>query len=1268
MKKAKSLITLISISFGAPLPGDEEFPIISADFKISVFAQDPLVRNPCAITFDQQGRLCVGMGPQYRSPTKDTPGDSVWILSDEDSDGEAESRKQFATGFNSIQGLAWKGQDLWVANAPDLTIVRDLNGDDIADEYTRVYTDLGNLEHGLHGLNFGPDGKLYMSKGNSKGLTEPPERVAPAPFRELWGIADSAHFEDPTPIIFTSETYKKNYHNPRDDWGISGGILRCKDDGSQLEIISRGFRNPWDIAFDDRFDWLGTDNDQTMGDKIIAPFFGSHFGWGHAWSFDWKGDGHLPTAPSSGPLFEGSGTGIVFCKVPGYPEKYQNVFFYNDWLNRETRIYRTKWDGAWRKADRENLEILAHAEGGRTMPKSSGRSFDPVDIEIGPDGAIWISSWGRQYGAHFEEGKIANEGRIYRLWPRAFSPSNGNNTLPVWGNASAQDLIGKLGSHLPVWRTNAQEELIRRGKEILPLLLKRLSKDGNTTSLETWLIWTIGRISPDQNWFDLNTNQKIQSLRLQAFHQTITQEVVEALNDPEPRVRLEAVLTLRQGDAQGKTAALIDLASRETDRIVFYATWGALMELMPEKNRRDLLDDERASIRLAAFLGLLEQDALSEAEIKPFLNDPSPLISGLAKKRLGGKYQFEHRGKPLTKNRALQKQTGPIVIPFSNLRASSGNKYRAGLLQIGAQLYTDRGYSITQIPPELEQLTFIQTACSDADAQNDFKLSFSLSYPSTVYLIDDARGEALPDWAKGKWKKTSLLVNSTNPKRLKVYEAELPAGHVEFGANRDGLTARKGGYLIAVRPKLLKPDGSISDESSILPLLENANTRRGRDLFFSTNGANCSSCHQVGQLGNNHAPDLSEIGSRADAKSLIQSIIDPSANIVEGFYAQTISMKNGQTHAGVILQERTQSLTLATPGGGKITIQRNEIESQKRLLVSAMPAGFSASLTSQQIADLTAYLLTLKKPKVISKDQTQSGSFKFQLSEDKLELSLGKQPITTYLLDHEILSRRAFINLKSRSGKPVTRNFPPKRPEDLSPGYKGKGGVDHPVMHPGLWISFGWLDGQDYWRLKSKVQFESFLEKPSVKQGVASFSTRDRYLDEQGQKTICLQDSHYRFQETKDGILLNWDTTFYNNKRDFSFGDQEESGLGLRIASPLRVEGGNGQILNNRGEKNGAQTWGKNFQWIDYSGEIAGDRVGVIIAPHPENPLPTWSHSRDYGVLVSNPFVKQPKERREPYQKTLIKKGQKLRLRYAILIHDGNHPISEMANAILIAR
>ena len=140
------------------------------------------------------------MGPQYRKPKPETKGDSVWIILDKNGDGSADSRIEFASGFNSIQGLAWKGNDLWVANAPDLTLVRDTNNDDLADEYIKVYTDLGNLEHGLHGLNFGPDGKLYMSKGNSKGLTILPEKIAPQPFRELWGVStppDTPSFNKP---------------------------------------------------------------------------------------------------------------------------------------------------------------------------------------------------------------------------------------------------------------------------------------------------------------------------------------------------------------------------------------------------------------------------------------------------------------------------------------------------------------------------------------------------------------------------------------------------------------------------------------------------------------------------------------------------------------------------------------------------------------------------------------------------------------------------------------------------------------------------------------------------------------------------------------------------------------------------------------------------------------------------------------------------------------------------------------------------------------
>ena len=1246
------LLSLWAIA-APPLLAQKDFPIVPEDFQVSLFARDPIIRNPCAITFDAKGRLCVGMGPQYRSPKPDTKPDSVWIITDEDSDGKAEKRHQFATGFNSIQGMAWKGDWLWIANAPDLTRVRDTDGDDLADEYIRVFTDLGNLEHGLHGLNFGPDGRLYMSKGNSKGLTQLPDRLAPAPFRELWGVHVPLGTEEPKPRSFTSKDYQKNFHDPRDDWGISGGILRCDDDGSNLEIVSRGFRNPWDIAFDDHFNWLGTDNDQTHGDKIFTPFFGSHFGWGHAWSYDWKGDEHLPTSPSSGPLFEGSGAGVIYANHPGYPERYRDVFLINDWLNREVLIYKSRWDGAWRKSATTQLPVLAHAEGGRSMPLSKGRSFDPVDIEIGPDGAIWISSWGRQYGAHFEHNKLANEGRIYRLWPKEFSPA-----VKAEKATTVEALIGQLGSHLPIWRSNAQEELINRGNKVKSQLLAALRNPKRTTAHETWLVWTLGRINP-KSWFDSTPNQLIQSIRLAAFNGRIDLKVLAALKNSNPQVRLAAVIALRELDQKNSSQSIIDLLAKESDRVVYYAAWGALMDLLPIPEQKRLLTDKRPQVRLAILLTLLEKDALSDKEIITLLDDIHPPVAQIAAKRLGGKHQHELRGRPLESEEELKHQA-PLVTPFSDITPSSGHLYRTALLQAGTRPYTDRGYRITKVPPELAGLAFLQTACSDADASSGTTVSLNLKYPSTVYFIDDARGEKLPIWARGKWKETPLIIEGDDPKKMKVYRADLPAGPLTLGSNRDDVRARKGNYLLAAQPTLLSSDGKLATESTILPLLKEAGPARGHDLFFSPLGANCSSCHQVLGRGNNHAPDLSDIGSRADASTIIESIIKPSASIVEGFAAHQITTHAGKAHLGIILQETGRSVTLAQTGGSTIEISRKKIKARSTLSVSAMPEGFAAMLTSQQLADITAWMLTLKKTKAL---QPANGVFQFHKKDNELQVILNEKQIASYLLDHPKISRRAFVNFKTPSGIQVTRNFPARAPEDLDRNGKS---IIHPFMHPGLWMSFGWIDGNDYWRFTSPVVLEKFSEVPINNPGSACFETRDRYLAKDRKETICIQDTRYHFQHVEEGILLHWDSKFYNDERDFTFGDQEESGLALRIASPLRVEGGKGRITNNRNEFNSSGTWGKKFRWIDYSGPINDKQAGILVIPHPENPRKSWSHSRDYGVLASNPFPKQPKERREPYITTTVKKGEHYRLRYSILIHESD--LSSFDPAILAER
>ena len=239
-------------------------------------------------------------------------------------------------------------------------------------------------------------------------------------------------------------------------------------------------------------------------------------------------------------------------------------------------------------------------------------------------------------------------------------------------------------------------------------------------------------------------------------------------------------------------------------------------------------------------------------------------------------------------------------------------------------------------------------------------------------------------------------------------------------------------------------------------------------------------------------------------------------------------------------------------GGTTVKIARKEIEKREGLPISAMPPGFGSMMTSQQLADLTAWLLSLKKPEPV---QAAEGEFAFRQDGNELQLYLGQTQVATYLLAHEHLTRRAFVNVRTPSGIQVTRNFPPRKPEDIDPGYTAEAGIIHPVLHPGLWMSFGWIEGNDYWRQTSTVKFEGYLEEPTTSGPEATFVTRDRYLDNTGTKTICLQDTRYRFRTVPQGIRLDWEAEFYNNESPFAFGDQEESGLALRIASPLRVQG-----------------------------------------------------------------------------------------------------------------
>lgn len=1321
---------------------NNQLPVVPEGFVVEVVAKEPVVRNPCVMAFDRLGRIFVGQGPQWRAPSPESPGDHIDILIDDNQDGITDRTKRFAAGFNCIQGLAWRGRDLWVANAPDLTIVRDLDGDDEADEYVRVYTGLGNLEHALHGLNFGPDGKLYMSKGNSKGYNRL-DQLAPKAFRELWGLPSPEGAADYTEIeVFKKGEYQKKYHTPADDWGQQGGILRCDSDGRNLEIVSRGFRNPWDITFDDGFDWLGTDNDQTHGDKIFSPFHGAHFGWGHPWSYHWTGVGHLPTIPASSPLFEGSGSGVIHYHSKHFPEDYQNVFFINDWMRREVYLFRPKWDGALMKAEGKSPAVFAHAEGGRALPSSSGRVFDPTDIEVGPDGALYILSWGHAYGATFKAGKQVDVGRVYRIRHKTnplitWEQKSRSKSLSKW---SLDELFADLGTHIPVWRTDAQEEFIRRGAKSQSYLLSKLKDAKLSRAEQTWALWTLGRLSPDDPSIEhflsalvsdvkLAENMRIQALRILAFRirqfgrkKKLPDVVKEQLSASSPRLRHEVVQAIWQASQTQWVPELLSQLKGEEDRVIFYSLWNALRDLSSPQVRNAWVENQDANIRLGALLGLFQDDAITAEEVMAFRTDNDKRISDLVESWLvktGSAAPLVEMSPPpgeyhepiiVSLKTSIPKgvltytldgsspvntstrYSGPINIdqtktlkvavaqdntqagrittgkyrirhipPYehhafiSDIKVKSDRAYSIDWtgLTIGKRHYTDRDYQVTQVPVELRGMPFLQTANHDDRSSSREWLAMTSAEEVSVLVGVDVRSNSPLTWMKiGQpegFKETELEVVTTDS-TFRIYRKHFPAGQIQLGGNTNHpeSDSGRGNYMVIFERQLLPtaPASKSVTVEEVLTLMSSADSERGRELFLHPRGAGCVKCHQMEGRGSVLAPDLSDIGSRAKTTQvLIESILKPSAVITEGFAQQQIATVNGNVYRGAVLEESGRLLKLVNSKGEVTTILKSDIEERVGTKVSPMPAGFEKLMSAQQIADLVAWLMTQK----IAGDRN---GFSFHDQRNQLEINFGKQRIGTYLKKSRKLTRRALVNVKTHSGIQVTRNFPPRRPDDIDPGYSGEQGIVHPIMHPGIWIGFGDVNGNDYWRLKADVVFDGFIKTPTGTKNTGNFTVRNLYKSEDKSELVCREITDYTFYRVPAGMLLRIDATFQSDKRDFYFGDQEESGLAVRVASPLRVQGGNGSILNDQGKKNAAAIWGKEAKWFDYSGTIEGRQVGLMVVSNPKNSRPSWLHARDYGIVVTNPFPKQPRERKEPYIKTWVKKGEPFHLSYAILIHD----------------
>jgi hypothetical protein len=271
-------------------------------------------------------------------------------------------------------------------------------------------------------------------------------------------------------------------------------------------------------------------------------------------------------------------------------------------------------------------------------------------------------------------------------------------------------------------------------------------------------------------------------------------------------------------------------------------------------------------------------------------------------------------------------------------------------------------------------------------------------------------------------------------------------------------------------------------------------------------------------------------------------------------------------------------------------------------------------------------------------------------AKDRISVSIDGQPFTDFFIGPE--ANKPYLHpLRSASGKIVTRMYPMEN----APGESH----DHP-HHRGLWFSHGDVNGLDFWgnepsQDKGKAGRILLNKVVSVKSGKdqGSLEAIFRWVDPQG-KTLLTEDRTMTFYSDPKLRQIDVDIRL-DPKEKVTFGDTKEGTFAIRLATGLE-EKHSGTMTDAEGRQKEKNVWGKRSPWVDYAGELNGEKLGIAIFDHPQNPRhPTYWHSRAYGLFAANIFGLHDFYNDKSKDGSMtIEPGQPLRFRYRVLIHPGD--------------
>ena len=614
---------------------------------VDLWAAEPMLANPVAFCFDEQGRIFVSethryrssvldirhymfmleddmacrtvedrvamvqkhFGPKYKDLAKET--EIVRLLEDRDGDGKADFSSVYADGFNTVldgiaSGVYARKGRVWFTNIPELWELGGMDANGRATSRKSLSHGYGvrfsYTGHDMHGLNIGPDGKLYFSFGDRGAHVKTQEG----------GLLD-----------FSDE----------------GAVFRCDLDGSNMEVVHHGLRNPQELVFDDYGNLFTADNDCDNGDRerLVLIAEGADSGWrvGHQhaplgkagmwmmekWWVPHFADQTAHVLPPLANLNDGP-SGFTYYPGTGWGEALKGHFFLCSFKG---------------SAARSGIDTFTVAPKGASFTLENYTNFifqvETPDADFGPDGGLYFADWGEGW-------ERTKKGRIYRAYdPAQIDQPIVKETRRLIGEGmdhrSIDELVQLLAHADRRVRQEAQFSLVDKGGvAIRPFESVLLNSKATIPRLHA--LWGLGMIARNDKRTadsllsytrDADVEIRAHAARLLGDHRVkfAVDRLIALTEDPSARVRYFAVQSLgKLGDKTAlKSVFAVIRANADQDTYLRHAGVVALSKLADAYELGLAAKDSAPAIRMASLLALRRQ---ASPKIATFLEDPNVLI------------------------------------------------------------------------------------------------------------------------------------------------------------------------------------------------------------------------------------------------------------------------------------------------------------------------------------------------------------------------------------------------------------------------------------------------------------------------------------------------------------------------------------------------------------------------------------------------------------------------------------------------------------------